>query len=284
MKILLLKKDITDNETLNQGIVLAKKEALRIGLTLDFTIKETSQSFSSVPVGNGQSVVNSIEIFKEGINRGYVFEEDAIVCLVYDWSKIKPQPTNPAMSGLSMQIPMQFYVTFPNVFMEFFLHELSHYYLGKNGKPDITHNYSPEFSQLPRQDWYLHLIKPFIEETISEPIESTTYKYFSDKEVKFLDLEPSFQLLVDNARDYANIPFVGTSGRRSVAYNKKVGGSSTSAHLTGTGVDIRARNWTEVFKIVFGAMKSGIIGITVYTKSKHVHMDMKSTRLEVLNK
>ena len=110
------------------------------------------------------------------------------------------------------------------------------------------------------------------------------YKYFSNKEVKFLDLKPSFMQLVDNARGFAGIPFKATSGRRTAILNKEVGGSPTSAHLDGTGIDIESTNWAEVHKIVFGAMQAGIPGITVYAKSSHVHLDMKSTRLEVLSK
>ena len=109
-----------------------------------------------------------------------------------------------------------------------------------------------------------------------------TWKYFKEHEVK--GLKEDFVDKLDIAREYAGIPFVITSGLRSKAYNKKIGGSPTSAHLNGTGVDLRARNSTEFFNIVRGVMESSIIGITVYVKSKHVHLDMKSTRLEVLNK
>ena len=299
MKILLIKKDIVDNETLNKGIALVKVEALKIGLTLDFTIKETTQTFSSMPDGHGHTIVSPTQIFQEGVRQGYVFEEDALVCLVYDWTKVIPRPTNPHMGGLSMQIPVQFYLTFDNVFMQFFLHELSHYYLLKNGAPDLTHNYSPEFGQKPRHEWYLHLIKPYVKKSpitppvvvppIVTPTPETRWKHFKLTERTgsmgtIADLDPNFVDKIDKAREFAGIPFSINSGYRTVAFNASIGGSVTSPHINRTAVDVRARNWLEVRKIVEGAMKSGIIGITVYTNSLHVHLDMKSERLEVKSK
>ena len=90
---------------------------------------------------------------------------DSISCLIYDWTKVSPQPTNPIDNGVVIQIPMQWYATFPEVFCEFFLHELCHYLFSATGLPDTTHDYTPTFSQKSRTDYYLYLImsleKPF---------------------------------------------------------------------------------------------------------------------------
>lgn len=105
------------------------------------------------------------------------------------------------------------------------------------------------------------------------------WKYFKPNEV--VGLKTHFVGMLDLARGYAGIPFPITSGFRTPEHNKKVGGSPTSSHLDGTGVDILSRNSLEVRKIVEGAMKAGITGITVYKASNHVHLDLKPLRLEV---
>lgn len=104
--------------------------------------------------------------------------------------------------------------------------------------------------------------------------------HFTPDEVK--GLKPDFAEKLDLGREYSDgMPWVLTSTLRTPEKNKAVGGSPTSAHLDGTGADVRARNWVEVGKIVDGARKAGITGITVYKESPHVHLDMKPYRLEV---
>jgi len=264
MKILLIKKDIVDNETLNKGIALVKVEALKIGLTLDFTIKETTQTFSSMPDGHGHTIVSPTQIFQEGVRQGYVFEEDALVCLVYDWTKVIPRPTNPHMGGLSMQIPVQFYLTFDSVFMQFFLHELSHYYLLKNGAPDLTHNYSPEFGQKPRHEWYLHLIKPYVKQSpITPPVVVPPvvppvkgYRHFSERESKNMTTE--FMLFADELRHRLGWSLADSSPRgsfRTPAENKLAGGVSNSAHLKGKAKDWRIIEGAKKYQFIEEAQK-----------------------------
>ena len=99
---------------------------------------------------------------------------DAIL-LIYDWTKVNGiQCTNPSDTGMSISIPVQWYTelvpnplyTSAQVLSEFILHELCHYFFGlQNILPDITHNYDPAFGQLPRDTWYLHLLKQFIPTT-----------------------------------------------------------------------------------------------------------------------
>ena len=168
MKITLIKNNITDSETLTRGILVFKSWCQSIGLNVDFTIKETTRIFTSIPYSNNTVLdgylVNHPEIFQEAKFLGTPFD---LALLVYDWKKISPQPTNPARSGLNIQIPMQWYGAFPEVFAEFLLHELSHYYTESNNAIDKTHDYDPAFTSKPRKDWYLHLIKPFLS---NEPI------------------------------------------------------------------------------------------------------------------
>lgn len=279
MDILILKNNITDNNTLNKGIELVKQIGLTIGLEFNIKVKETSKSFSSISLGNNQHVVNHVEIFQEGVKQGYIFSEDSLVCLVYDWTKIKPQPTNPAMNGLSMQIPQQWYTTYPEVFMQYFFHELSHYFLNKNNQIDITHNYDSNFNNKPRYEWYLHLIKPYIKKTTMNK-----WKYFklnekTGSEGTIADLNPKLVDLLDKAREIAKIPFIITSGYRSKETNERVGGIEGSAHTKGLAVDIKAKNSNEHFIITKALMEVGFTRIS-RCYSGHIHTDIDTTKAQ----
>lgn len=119
-------------------------------------------------------------------------------------------------------------------------------------------------------------------EILEEYKEKWPYKYFQPWEVE--GLKPEFITMLDKGREASNMPWVITSGFRTEEENRRVGGSPTSHHLYGTGADIRARNWVEVGRVVDGARHAGITGITVYVNSKHVHLDLKPYRLEVVYK
>jgi len=163
MEILTLKNNVTDSATLEKGIAIAKQWLTGI-LDLNFTIVTTSKQFTSEKFSNDTNndgkIVKPIEIFQEAKMFSPKFD---IALLIYDWTKITPdRPTNPCTTGMNMQIPVQWYVTFPEVFAEFFLHELCHYKFQEKGLVDITHNYDPAFAQKPRKDWYLHLLSTLI--------------------------------------------------------------------------------------------------------------------------
>lgn len=83
---------------------------------------------------------------------------------------------------------------------------------------------------------------------------------------------PNVQELAENLqvlRDYISEPVMITgSGYRTPKHNKKVGGAKFSQHLTASGADINAKNYTpkelaEVIEklIKEGKMKEGGIGI-----------------------
>ena len=46
-----------------------------------------------------------------------------------------------------------------------------------------------------------------------------------------VNMDTQFLDMINDARQYANVPFVITSGYRTKDHNKKVGGSTTSSHL-----------------------------------------------------
>lgn len=162
MKILILRNNVTDINKLNQGIAVIKQWMSGLPLVLDFIQVDTTKQFSSVQTHpSGVSVegwvVNTSEIFQEGKRLGPA----DIYLLYYDRTKIFPTPITPVDNGMAMGLPTDYS---PEVFAEFFLHELCHYYFGATGREDITHTYplTPPLSQLPRKDWYIYLLKGLI--------------------------------------------------------------------------------------------------------------------------
>ncbi len=96
---------------------------------------------------------------------------------------------------------------------------------------------------------------------------------------------PNVQELAENLqilRDYIGESVMITgSGYRTPKHNKKVGGAKFSQHLTASGADINAKNYTpkelaEVIEklIEDGKMKEG--GIGVY--KGFVHYDIRGTK------
>ena len=65
---------------------------------------------------------------------------------------------------------------------------------------------------------------------------------------------------LDNARELAGIPFVITSGYRTIEHNKKVGGVENSAHieLPCRAVDIKCTNSVERKKIITALISVGL--------------------------
>jgi len=78
-------------------------------------------------------------------------------------------------------------------------------------------------------------------------------------------------LLLDKTRELAGIPFIITSGFRTIEHNQKVGGVDSSSHTKGYAVDIRCRNSSDRFKIINSALEVGFdrIGIS----GLFIHLD-----------
>ena len=93
--------------------------------------------------------------------------------------------------------------------------------------------------------------------------------YFTAAEVEGLD--PRFVRKLNRARGKAGVPFVITSGRRSKKRNARIGGAKRSSHLTGHGVDLRARSGRVRFLIVQALLAVGFKRVGIY--NGHVHVD-----------
>lgn len=77
--------------------------------------------------------------------------------------------------------------------------------------------------------------------------------------------------LLEACRDLASVPFYITSGYRTKAHNKKVGGVNSSSHTKGYAVDIRCRSSKERFKIINAALEAGFTRIGV--SGNFIHLD-----------
>jgi len=87
----------------------------------------------------------------------------------------------------------------------------------------------------------------------------------------FESMQRDLLLRLDKARRIAGIPFVLTSSIRCPAWNEKVGGVDSSAHLEGWAVDVSATASGQRYEIVRAALEAGFrrIGIA----DSFVHMD-----------
>lgn len=271
MRILLLRNNVTDINKLNQGIAVVKQWMSGLPLVLDFIQVDTTKQFSSVQTHPSDVsvegwVVNTSEIFQEGKRLG----QADVYLLYYDRTKIFPTPITPVDGGMAMGLPTDYS---PEVFAEFFLHELCHYYFGATGKQDITHTYplTPPLSQLPRKDWYIHLLKDLIPPNMA----TQTYKYFKDSEVK--GLKPEFVVLLDKARGIAGLPFRITSGYRSTSNNELVGGVPDSSHITGLAVDLAVPDSVSGGKMLLALAQVGLTRFGFY-QDGHLHVDMDTSK------
>ena len=84
--------------------------------------------------------------------------------------------------------------------------------------------------------------------------------------------------MLDQAREYAGIPFNINSGFRSKTHNARVGGVEDSSHTKGHAVDISCRDSRSRWLIVNALMIAGFnrIGIA----STFIHVDNDPTKDE----
>jgi uncharacterized protein YcbK (DUF882 family) len=94
--------------------------------------------------------------------------------------------------------------------------------------------------------------------------------YFSPEELKGLDQRLIVRLI--RAREYAQVPFVITSGKRTPEENAAAGGVKGGAHERGLAVDMAAPTSRIRFQMVRGLITAGFNRVGVY--DRHVHADV----------
>jgi hypothetical protein len=104
-----------------------------------------------------------------------------------------------------------------------------------------------------------------------------TYKHFNPvQDPKMVGVVPELMALLDKARDVSGIPYIITSGLRTVAENNALANAvSDSAHLTGEAVDLSYSTTTRRLLILKGLYAVGIrrlgMGLT------YIHADISKT-------
>ena len=116
--------------------------------------------------------------------------------------------------------------------------------------------------------------------TVPVPPPVSHWKYFTLTESTggghtVAELKTHLVDLLDQARGIAEIPFVITSGFRTVAENNAVGGVPDSAHLTGEAADIACSDSQSRLKVVSALLQVGFTRIEVCPL--HVHADISVT-------
>ena len=91
-------------------------------------------------------------------------------------------------------------------------------------------------------------------------------------------MDPDFLSMLDEARDCAGIPFVITSGFRSVAHNKKLikegyNASRNSSHLLGLAADIYCTDSRSRYIILDALQEVGFTRIGIAPNFIHVDLD-----------
>lgn len=107
----------------------------------------------------------------------------------------------------------------------------------------------------------------------------TGIKYFKASEFDSPDLPTSGErmnkrliVFLDMLREHLGKPVVITSGYRTEAHNRRVGGAPMSAHLRGLAADISCTDSRTRLAIVAFAIHCGIKRIEV--SQRHVHVDI----------
>lgn len=88
-------------------------------------------------------------------------------------------------------------------------------------------------------------------------------------------IDDQLVLILQKIRDHFGRPLNITSAYRNEAYNKKVGGVSSSYHTKGQAADIYISG-VEPAAIAAYAEKLGVLGVGLYTKDRFVHVDTRT--------
>lgn len=88
------------------------------------------------------------------------------------------------------------------------------------------------------------------------------------------DMSASFLSRLDQAREYARVPFIVNSAYRSVEHEKRQGRDGSSSHTKGIAVDLKATNSRTRYRILQGLLKAGFTRIGIGENFIHVDGDL----------
>lgn len=88
--------------------------------------------------------------------------------------------------------------------------------------------------------------------------------------------DPMLVEMLDEARKFAGVPFVISSGLRTRKRNAEIGGAENSPHLTGHAVDIRCTSNRYRWHILDGLHAVGFRRLGIY--DRHIHADNDPTK------
>jgi len=96
-------------------------------------------------------------------------------------------------------------------------------------------------------------------------------KYFLPDEI--VGLDPKLIDMLDRARGIAKVPFVITSGKRTVDENTAAGGVGDSSHLRGLAVDLACKESRSRYFILSALFQAGFTRLGIYARDGHIHCD-----------
>ena len=99
-------------------------------------------------------------------------------------------------------------------------------------------------------------------------------KYFNEIEN---NMNKDFLFVLDEAREFAGIPFVVNSAYRSPEHPLSIKNPSSS-HIKGLAVDIKATDSVTRFKIVKALIEVGFTRIGIADTFIHVDLDLDKTQ------
>lgn len=89
----------------------------------------------------------------------------------------------------------------------------------------------------------------------------------------FNNIDTAFVLMLNDARELANVPFKINCGCRCEKHNNDVGGVTDSAHTKGLAVDISTPSDSTRFAIVESLLNVGFKRVLLYGSFVHADMD-----------
>ena len=99
-------------------------------------------------------------------------------------------------------------------------------------------------------------------------------KYFKEIET---NMSKEFLFVLDEAREFAEIPFIINSAYRSPNHPLSIK-NPTSSHIKGLAVDIKATDSKTRFKIVKALIEVGFTRIGIADTFIHVDLDLDKTQ------